>query len=248
MFITSILFLNSADAYTYLMSRYSFPSDKIVINVTNDNCSNAGINSSAELLALTYGAINRFWNRVPTSALELSQGVVTSISSTGDTSTAALAVKGSPNSILIGCNGDVAGFSDATAGILAVGGITCNANGCFGGVIINSHANTSVDNQPRDVIETIIAHEVGHALGLGHSEKTYALMHYTISGKVQKKLSQDDIDGISSLYPQDKKLAGLLGSCGTIDSDIGPKSNHMLLIMMLAFLLTIFALKGKRQH
>jgi hypothetical protein len=235
--------ISNAHGYTYISSRFSFPSDKIVINVTNDDCSNAGITSSAQLLGIAYGAINRFWNRVPTSSLELSQGSVTSISSNGDTSTSALAVKGSPNSITVGCNDDVAGFSNASDGILAVGGIICNGNGCFGGIIINAHANSTVDDQSSDVLETILAHEVGHSLGLGHSEKTYALMHYTISGKVQKKLSQDDIDGISSLYPQDKQLAGLLGSCGIIEESGPPNSNNILWAMLLAFMLTIIFLE-----
>jgi len=246
MLIFSIFKISNVEAYTYVSSRFSFPSDKIVINVTNDDCSNAGISSSSQLLGIAYGAINRFWNRVPTSALELSQGSVTNISSNGDTSTAALAVKGSPNSILVGCNDDVSGFGSASDGILAVGGITCNNNGCFGGIIINAHANTTVDNQSSDVLETILAHEVGHALGLGHSEKTYALMHYTISGKVQKKLSQDDIDGISSLYPQDKQLAGLLGSCGVLEEPGPPNSMNMLWAMMLAFMITIISSKWMR--
>lgn len=49
----------------------------------------------------------------------------------------------------------------------------------------------------------VAAHELGHALGLFHSDKKEALMYpvYNFSrSPAQFRLSQDDIDGIQSLY------------------------------------------------
>lgn len=222
-----LLFLISTQsfAYTYLTSRYKFPTASIAVDVTTDDCSNAGINSSQELLALAYSAVNKFWNGNPTSALNISQGRVVSTTSTGDTSTNALAAKGRANAILVGCNGDVSGFNDASKGILAIGGIDCSSGSCKGAAIINAHANTTVDDRPRGELLTIIAHEVGHALGIGHSEDSIALMSYTISGKTQEYLAQDDIDAINDLYPQDKKMMGLFGSCATIHDQSDPPSS-----------------------
>ena len=49
-------------------------------------------------------------------------------------------------------------------------------------------------------IETVLLHENGHALGLGHSEYTEAGMYAYYHG-VQRVLHSDDIAGISALYP-----------------------------------------------
>jgi hypothetical protein len=48
--------------------------------------------------------------------------------------------------------------------------------------------------------ETVFLHENGHVVGLGHSEVTQAIMYAYYSG-VRRTLHQDDIDGISALYP-----------------------------------------------
>lgn len=49
----------------------------------------------------------------------------------------------------------------------------------------------------------VAAHELGHSLGLFHSDKTEALMYpvYKSSTDLARfRLSQDDVDGIQSLY------------------------------------------------
>lgn len=49
----------------------------------------------------------------------------------------------------------------------------------------------------------VAAHELGHSLGLFHSAKPEALMYpvYKSSGDLARfRLSQDDVDGIQSLY------------------------------------------------
>lgn len=49
-------------------------------------------------------------------------------------------------------------------------------------------------------LESVILHENGHVAGLGHSADTGAVM-YAYYGGVRRELHQDDIDGISFLYP-----------------------------------------------
>ena len=84
-----------------------------------------------------------------------------------------------------------------------------------------------------------MAHEIGHALGLGHSEDNEALMWSTNSG-VLDRLSQDDIRGISYLYPN--KLDGCSGILGTInfedlDKDSGSKANEYVKSFSLSLIL-----------
>ena len=57
-----------------------------------------------------------------------------------------------------------------------------------------------VDSNSQDVdLETVAAHEIGHTLGLAHSDDPQALMFPSYSGP-HRSLSQDDIAGIQSIY------------------------------------------------
>ena len=49
---------------------------------------------------------------------------------------------------------------------------------------------------------SIITHEVGHQLGLGHSQRTAATMYFAYTGGTgARSLDSDDIQGVCSLYP-----------------------------------------------
>jgi hypothetical protein len=57
-----------------------------------------------------------------------------------------------------------------------------------------------VDSATRDVdLLTVAAHEIGHTLGLAHSNDRSALMYASYSGP-RRSLSEDDIAGVQSLY------------------------------------------------
>lgn len=60
----------------------------------------------------------------------------------------------------------------------------------------------SLDGAPGTLdLRSILTHELGHALGLGHSDNPRATMFATGSGLRWRSLEKDDIDGVCSLYP-----------------------------------------------
>ncbi len=66
-----------------------------------------------------------------------------------------------------------------------------------GDVLLNSNVNWQI-NSNYDLM-TVVAHEFGHALGLGESTVSNAVMYGTYKG-IRQALSSDDIAGIQSLY------------------------------------------------
>jgi hypothetical protein len=50
-------------------------------------------------------------------------------------------------------------------------------------------------------LRSVLVHELGHALGLGHSDAARATMFATGSGLRWRSLEKDDLDGVCSLYP-----------------------------------------------
>lgn len=51
-------------------------------------------------------------------------------------------------------------------------------------------------------VETVALHEIGHILGLGHSDLTTAVMFKNIDGNAtHRQLTRDDIAGVQKLYP-----------------------------------------------
>lgn len=83
----------------------------------------------------------------------------------------------------------------------------------YSGILLNSQTGTgaNVANLSRGQVELTLAHEIGHALGLGHSSQPEALMYYSLGSKEKAVLTEDDIDGLSHIYPRNEFSGGVLG-------------------------------------
>ena len=66
-----------------------------------------------------------------------------------------------------------------------------------GDILLNSNVNWQI-NSNYDLM-TVVAHEFGHALGLGESTVSTAVMYGTYNG-IKQALASDDISGIQSIY------------------------------------------------
>ncbi len=165
------------------------------------------------------------WNGVPESSVRLSRGseVVTTV--------AEYKAQTGVASPLITCDttmsADISGSGPAvdTSNIPAVSQILrVDSSGRVAAAIvyINAEAGKAaniknlINLNGGSLVTVVLAHEIGHALGLGHSSEQPALMYYDASSKKQLGLTQDDMHGITYLYPRHELLGNGLFGCGTL--------------------------------
>ena len=248
----SLLSFN-AQAFTMNNSaKLVFDHDEVTVNIAAGTCQNIGIDDT-ELLSIVRDSVDQFWNTAATSRLKLRAG--SAISVAGAFRTASICVASTnctpnpviavPNDIIISCNNNTTNFTSSS--ILGVT-IPNNISGStiVGAlVLINDTASTQFGSKSRPEKVAIIAHELGHTFGLGHSPVNDSLMYYaTVTQRTT--LGRDDIDGISYLYPKEQPFKG---GCGTIDLN-GSKPNFwpgLFIGFSIIALAELFRKKSKRQ-
>jgi Matrixin len=99
-----------------------------------------------------------------------------------------------------GNHGDGSPF-DGVSGVLAHAFYPPPNGGALAGDVHFDEAETWTVNTPPTGIDlvTVAAHEIGHALGLAHSNVIGALM-YAFYGGAHRNLESDDVAGIQSIY------------------------------------------------
>lgn len=229
----------------------AFGKEEVLVNLATHDCDQIPFTND-EILSMAIEGVDTLWNRVPTSKLKLRRGSHVSVS--GDFATERICVTNSgscsPNSalsgqseILISCNDDSgAGASNFPSNNVLAVTLPINTSGknIVGSVILlNNKSGTGLASLTREEFTSVLAHEIGHAFGLGHASGRDALMYYT-NVPNRKALAYDDVQGISYLYPREQP-----SSCGTIayidDSQKGKAIMSFLLLGTLVF----FALKQR---
>jgi hypothetical protein len=170
---------------------------KFYFNPTDCSVSSGRIEESIN------NAVN-LWNSVPTSRLR-----VTYNGQTSDTGRSAEPVISCVTSGISGAVG--VGIISTSSGVIQTGEIQLNSEPDDVGNIA-----TTTDAQ----LDITLAHEMGHVFGLGHSTVESSLMFYALGAKEHLSLSQDDIDGMTWLYPRKEPGDGFLG-CGSLGAGSG---------------------------
>jgi len=158
---------------------------------------------SAEIEAAIESGVEA-WNSVPTSDVKLRFEGITA--QTGD--------QADP---IVQCATSGLDDSLAVTSVTTVGGKITTAS-----IELNADASSegNIENYRETRLGIVVAHEMGHALGLGHSVAESALMYYSIGRKEHVALSSDDIAGVTYLYPRNEPEDGVLG-CGTLGGPTG---------------------------
>jgi len=238
--IISFILFSKAHAFTLNNNASAaFEKNEVLINVDSNGCASLSV-TPEEMLGYAEAAAEKFWNSVPTSRLKLKRGSLVNAASavrtglicqtgTNCTPNPALAVE---SNILIACNNNATNFSN-TASVLGVT-VPNNISGrnIVGAlVLINDNGSNTFESRSYDEKVAIVSHEIGHAIGLGHSPVDDSLMYYQ-SVATRFKLGWDDIDGLTYLYPTEQPFSG----CGSISTE---NQGENLFILFTGFLLML---------
>lgn len=254
----TLILTSTASAFT-LNNNFgaSFKNKNVSVSVaSNTTCATAGI-TVYELADLVKPATRDFWNTVPTSSLRLkASGIGDNIGNINGgrlcapTDSSCITSAGGNlippvSDIVIACNNAIENFPDAPgggpSGVLAIT-IPNNFSGkkIRGAVILINDRTNNFSNLSYNDKVSVIAHEIGHAIGLGHAEEknNESLMYYKVIN-LRRSLAQDDVDGVSYLYPVHFDGCGVFGTLNDKNGTKPKGPSHWQMFLSLALMIAL---------
>lgn len=224
-FLIALLLSFSAEAFVLYSPTYrlSHPDDTVVYVSSDSNCTHFSNEALGEKVQV---AIDRYWNTVTQSRLKLRYGGISSLP---------MDVAAPSGAIVVGCGS-------------SSGGGHASLSESSGSAIVTINSGVSYSANGREGIIRIIAHELGHGIGLHHSDDPRSIMTYRTDRSWSLSpafLSQDDKDGVIYLYPNEKELGGLVGACSSIDLQGPPPPPSGPWTILLLSLTLIVGLKAR---
>lgn len=232
----------------------AFKKKKVSVYVDQNTICFTSQMTADELADMIKPAINDFWNAVPTSSLRLKAGGFVASGANDINNDRLCAPTDLPcingateplippvTDIIIACNDNPANFGTGnTNNVLAVTVPNHFASKKIVGAVILINDSSVFGTLSHSDKISVLAHEIGHAIGLGHAENKNkeSLMYYK-TVDLRRSLAQDDIDGVSYLYPVKTDGCGLF--TGTISTN-GPGPSMWQMGGTLGLLILIFEL------
>lgn len=201
-----LFFTSSLFGFTLIApsSVQGFDTDTLEYKLNSENCTDTIINSIDKAMSV--------WNTVPSSRLTVKRNGSSSSSPSQALSGA------SPETPIIVCDSNFSSTTGEDAdSILGVGGIYYSGGKIvYGYLVLNvqSGARANITRYSSGVITGIIVHEMGHSLGFGHADDRSAIMYYSASGADIQRLSADDADAMTYLYPRNEIFKDPIMGCG----------------------------------